>query len=224
MNLTCAEKFLLLAKHPAKGGFIISDPHLGLGLAGAIILDMTLSGLITIDNKRVTLVDGKIEHTSVHSEIATKIRDSRRLHKIGHWINRINNRSGRYRWFFVESMANKEIMKVEEKRFLLFIPYKRSYLINERPRNELVNELRNSLFAKKYHDEEITSLLALVHACGLHKALSSNKAEIKTIKQELKTLIKENPIASGVESTIRQIQVAIATSIAVSAAVSASSR
>ena len=47
-KLSLAEKFLLLALHPEKSKYLISDQALIAGFTGAIFLDLTLEGKLEI--------------------------------------------------------------------------------------------------------------------------------------------------------------------------------
>ncbi|MFO7620157.1 MAG: GPP34 family phosphoprotein, partial [Bacteroidales bacterium] len=54
-SFNTAEKFLLIAHHPEKGRFTISPMYIKYGLAGAILLDMTLEDRIDLTDKRLIL-------------------------------------------------------------------------------------------------------------------------------------------------------------------------
>ena len=57
----------------------------------------------------------------------------------------------------------------------------------------------------------------------MHKIFSSDKAELKTIKKRLKTIMEENPIAESVDKTIKEVQAAIFVGIMASTVVTTSS-
>lgn len=222
MNTT--EKFLILAKHPEKGGFIISDLQLNFGLIGAILLEMTLERIIRVEEKRVFLSVDKAFTNPIINEIVTKIRDSSKPRKIIYWINRLNRKVRYYKWTILNEMQAKGLVRIEQKKFLFIIPYRRVFLMDIRSRINASMELKSNVLSKKVLSEENQVMLGLIEGCGLHKALTSDKSELKLLKKELKNIIKDNPIASEVESTIKQVQIAITTSIAISAATSAATR
>jgi len=81
-------------------------------------------------------------------------------------------------------------------------------------RNRLIRQLRECILFHKELNNENTVLLGLVEACRMHKILSSDREELKTIRKELKAIIKESPIAETVGETIKQVQIAIISSVA----------
>lgn len=56
---------------------------------------------------------------------------------------------------------------------------------------------------------ETILVLGLIEACKMHKILTSDKVELKRLKQELKEIINESPISNTVDKTIKQVQAAI---------------
>jgi len=81
-------------------------------------------------------------------------------------------------------------------------------------RNSLIRQLRECILFHKELNNENSVLLGLVEACRMHKILSSDREELKTIRKELKAIIKESPIAETVGETIKQVQIAIISSVA----------
>jgi hypothetical protein len=60
MKFNTLTKFLLIAHHPEKGRFLISETHIKFGLIGAALLELSLAEQIKIeDNKLVLLKEGK---------------------------------------------------------------------------------------------------------------------------------------------------------------------
>jgi hypothetical protein len=65
------------------------------------------------------------------------------------------------------------------------------------------------LLRREINNENLV-VLGLIEACNMHKIITSDKSELKTLKQELKAIVKESPIAGAVAVTIKQMQAAIA--------------
>ncbi len=59
MNLNTAEKFLLIAQHPVKGRFTISDVQINYGIIGALLLEMSLENRIAIEENILILKNEK---------------------------------------------------------------------------------------------------------------------------------------------------------------------
>ncbi len=223
MNLTIAEKFLVIAHHAEKGRFITSDVQMSYGLIGALILDLLLEKWFTIDNKLLILQNQKTSSNQVFEDMLSQIRREEKPKKIKRWITKFSYRSRKYKWTILSKLEEKKVVKIEHKKFL-FIPYRQVFLLNQQVRKEILAALSQKILTSKKLSEEETSVLSLIEACKLHKTLSSDKTELRTIKMELKRLLKESPIADAVDATIKQVQAAIAASIAASAAASAATR
>lgn len=88
MELSIAEKFLLLAQHPTKGKFIISGLHIQYGIAGSLMLEMSVDKRIEIENGLLVLTSTKGKSDQLISEIEMQIRNSPKPRKIKYWINK----------------------------------------------------------------------------------------------------------------------------------------
>jgi len=224
MDLSIPEKFLILAQHPSKGRLQTQDLYLKYGLAGAFLLEMSNEKMIRIENKRVILKDARQNANPIISEIQEKMKDSDRPRRIQYWLMKIQRKHSIYKWIILNSLAEKRIMRIEQKRFLSLIPYKRTYLLDIKKRYSLISQLTKSVLSRKDIGEDKFAILGLIEACKMHKMLTTDKSELKTLRSELKRIIKESPIASGIDATIKQIQIAIIASIAVAASAAASRR
>ncbi len=223
MDYSIAEKFLLIAHHPQKARFIASEVHISYGLIGSLLLDLYVEKSITLDGKRVVLTTHKSGKNEVYDEMISKMRSSSNPKKIQVWISIFSRKARKYKWAILTKFEERGVLKIEHKKFL-FIPYRRTYLLNIQLRETILADLLQKVIAFKPLSEEDSSILSLLDACKLHKTLSTDKTEIKNIKAKLKTLLKESPIASATDATIKQVQAAIIASIAATTAASAATR
>lgn len=221
MKLNTLSKFLLLAHHPAKGRFLISEAHLKFGIVGAALLELSLDEQIKIEDGRLILAkDGKSEDPVVR-EIAEEIRNSRKLRKVKYWITKLGRRSLSYKWRVLSELERAMLIRIESKRLMGVIPYRKSYLVGSGARSNLIYQLKNSALLSRNLESDTLLILGLIEACKMHKVLASDKAELKKLKRELKTIIKESPIADAVDQTIRQVQAAIIGAVVASTAAAA---
>lgn len=213
LNLNTQERFLVLAQHPEKGRFVISDIQLNFGIIGAILLDLTVNDEIKIENDILTTT-GKSGSTNKNNhEVLSIISSSTKQRKVKTWLSKLARKSRYFKWEIIKNLETMNIIKVEQKRFLGLIPYRRCYLTDKQFRGELLNNLRNQVLFKTDFIPADLVLLGLVEACQMHKHLAKDRQELKTIKEKLKKIIKDNPIASGVSETIRQVQAAVITGV-----------
>lgn len=222
MKLNTAEKFLLLAKHPEKFWYKISEIHLNYGIIGSILIDLSLKKSLEIKEKCFH-VNTKFEYKDKEypgfERISDFIINSKKSRKPKYWIQKFARKSRIYKWEFFNGLEKKRLVRIENRKFL-FIPYRRCYLVDSRTRNKLIDHLRDSVLYKKKKSEEDMAILGMVEACKMHKIISRDRHEVKMIKKELKTLLKDSPISQIVDDTIKQVQIAITIAIASSVAAS----
>jgi len=209
MKLNTLTKFLLVAHHPEKGRFLISDAHINFGIIGAALLEISLDEQIKIeDNKLILLKTGNSENT-IMTDISKEIRNSKKDRKVKYWITKLSRKSSKYKWEILADLEKSRLIRIEDKRFLGLIPYRKSYLIERNTRNELIDQLKkDALFGRDLNNDTIL-MLGLIEACKMHKIITSDKKELKKLKQKLKDIIKENAIADTVDKTIKQVQATI---------------
>jgi hypothetical protein len=223
MKQGIANQFLVLAVNPEKGGFMISGLQMQYGLIGALLLQMSLDERIELKDNILKLKSSGAKKDPVLEDIESHIKKSSRPRKIKHWITRLGQRSRKYKWMLIGELQRSKALRVEKKKALGIFPYKKVYLVNHRERKELIRDLGETMNDKSNRDQEMMILLSMIHAAKLHRIFTSDRAELKKIRARLKEVVAENPVASNVDKTIREVQAAvIATTIAISAASSAS--
>jgi uncharacterized membrane protein YheB (UPF0754 family) len=221
MKLNTLSKFLLVAHHPEKGRFLISEAHINYGIIGAALLVMSLDGQIKIEeNKLILIKNGASDHPII-TEISMAIRDSKKPRKIKYWVTKLARKSRKFKWIILTDLEKNKLLRVEERKFLGLIPYRKTYLIGRATRDNLIRQLRNNALFRNDLNEDSLLMLGLVEACKMHKIITSDKAELRKLKKELKEIIKESPIADTVDETIKQVQAAIIGAIVASSAASA---
>lgn len=209
MILNTQAKFLLLAQHSEKGRLIIPEMHINYGLVGAVLLEMSLDEQIKIEEDKVILMKDVKSEDPIISEIIQEISLSNKARKIQYWVSRLARKSHKYKWSILSDLAKHKLIRIEKKKFLGLISYRKSYLIESSMRNNLIHELKNCILFKEDLKDDNVLMLGLIEACKMHKIISSDKEELKKLKKELKERIKESPVANTVDKTIKQIQAAL---------------
>ncbi len=120
----------------------------------------------------------------------------------------------------INSLISAGLIRHERRYFLNIIPYNRYFFNDQRYRNEIFEGLRNVLL----HDSVPTTgqlmLIGLLKATRSSKILAKHKDEKRPLRQMCEKVGKNNEMASELDKAIREMQAAIVSSIAVSAAVS----
>lgn len=225
MKLNIVELFLLLAQHPSKGRFVIGDMQINYGIIGAILLEMSLDGMIGLENDVLVLKDSSDENIDtdanrdaaagtgtikqIVSEISAIISSSKKPRKIRYWIGKLVQKSNKYKWAFMSELESRNLIRIESKKFLGIIPYKSSYLTDNKARDIVIEQLKNNMLLNQDLSNESVVMLGLVEACKMYSVFSKDRGELKIIKVNLKKIIKESPIANSLDQTIKQVQAAI---------------
>ena len=225
MTLTVPEKYLLLAQHPEKGRLIVNGIQLQYGLIGAVLLEMTLEGRLDVSNDLLVLKPSKKSSDPIVIEVEAMIKSSTKPRKIKYWVNKLSRKSRKFKNEALQSLEKKKVIRIEYKKFLGIIPYKKTYLLNGRLHRDLISMLKRAVLNKKELTDELVVLLALIEASKMHKIFNVDREQLKKIKKELKVILEESPVAASIDKTIKQVQAAIfVTIIASSAATSGAGR
>ena len=223
MKLTTIEKFLLLAQHPDKGRFVISDIHLNHSVLGLLFIKMFEEEGVSLDNNKIVINENYEPADPILSDIIMNIRKSRRKRRLRTWILKLSGKAPKYKRTILEEMQKKGLVRIEVKKIIAFITYNRVYLENQEIRDGLIKVLRDSVLEERELTSEMLVLLAMSEACKMHRIYVSTRAELRTFRASLKKIIKENPVANDVEQSIRQVQAAIVAIVASTAAAAAAS-
>ena len=217
MKLTIAESFYILIHHPEKPRIIVTEAVRNAGMIGAIFLDLSVDGNLSIENGLIRVKSLKTKLSAAHVDILNKITDSTKQRKPKSWISRFTQTAGKTKRSLVEELEKKGLLEVEHKRFL-FIPYIKTWLTRPEKRENLIQDLRAIVFGNKESDGQYASLLGLIQACKIHKLISTNRDELKASKARIKEIIESDLITQGVGTVIQEMQAAMMTAIIASTA------
>lgn len=223
MRLNTLNKFLLVAQHPSKGRFLISDMHINYGIIGAALLEMSQDKQIDIEENKLILINKGESDNPIITEISKQIRNSKKPRKIKYWITKLARKSRKFKWIILTDLEKDKLVRIEDRRFLGLVPYRKSYLIDKTTRENLISQLRSNVLFRNDLNEDSILMLGLVEACKMHKIITSDKEELKKLKKELKEIIKDSPIADTIDKTIKQIQAAIIGAVVASTIAASSS-
>ncbi len=212
-NFNIAEKFLLIAHHPEKGRFMISQLFIQYGIAGSILLDMTLEDRIDIADKKLILKTARDSADPIISEVTVLMTQSSKSRKAEYWVRRLATRYNKFKWQILQGLADKRVLRIEERKFLGLIPYRKSFLTESYTRINLIRQLKNEILAYRGAPGDLTALAGMVKACRMQKILSTDRDEQKRIREQLKKMLRESPVSDAVSQTIRQVQAAITASV-----------
>jgi hypothetical protein len=223
-SLSIAEKFLLIAHHPERGRFIIPSTYLQYGLAGAILLDLTISDRIETDGTKLSLKRSRPTTDPLLQEVTALMSQSTEPRKTGYWIRMLGVRYNKYLLQLLKGLAGKRLLRIEEKKFLGLIPYRKSYLLESYTRSNLVRQLRSEIMAYRGVPGENFPLAVMVASCRMQRIVTTNRDELKQIRSQLKLMAREHPVSDAVAQTVSQVQAAVIASITAAVVASTAGR
>jgi hypothetical protein len=222
MKLNISEHFLILALHPEKPHFIVTQPALNAGFIGSVFLDLSVTQQIEMQDATIAVTSQKQPASGIEGKILKAISESQKPRKARRWIAKFSQKARRYRLEVMKDLEKKGYVKIEHRSFL-FIPYHRFRLINKPYRLQLAMDLRNAIIQGKTDDPRKAALLGLVKACKMQKTLSTDRNDLAVIKKKLKAMEEKEPISEGVDKVIREMQAAIVGAVVASSVAATSS-
>ena len=213
MQLDLLEKFTLLAHHPEKRRFMISEVYVNYGIIGAMLMDLSLINRLDIKNENLIIKDSGNLPNPMIAEVASNIHRSGKQKKVKFWVMKFGKKAAKYRHGILEILAQKNIIEIERKKFLGLFPYIKTRVTDNRTRDKLIQEVKDHVLNHRNISDEETVMLGLVESCKMYNVLSKDKAEIKQMKANLKNILKESPIADSIDKTVKQVQSAIMVSV-----------
>ncbi|MFA7116596.1 MAG: GPP34 family phosphoprotein [Bacteroidales bacterium] len=216
MKLNTITKFVLLAHDPVKGKFLIPDFYINYGIIGSLLIEMNLEHLIKLDNHLVIPISHHAIKNEIFFEILTKIGSSKKPRRIKYWIKKLSPNSKKYKEEILTILNQEHIIRIEHKRFIGIFSYKKSYIVNNDLREEIIYHLKDAVLSSNKISNEDLLILSLIRACNMHHILSDNKEELKHICKALDQVMKLSPISADLEKIIVEIQTALIATIAIS--------
>lgn len=212
--LSLAEELLLLALHDEKGK-IVSAASMSLlyGLAGALLLELSLRDRITIENKKLILRDDKLTGDEIIDEAIVKIRQSKKPHKPDHWVSKLSGMKN-MKDRLLDRLVYQGILRKEEKKVLWVFPSKQYPTVNGKPERDARALIRAALLDGAPPDERTKTIVSLVVACDLINEIFP-KGERRRAKKRAKEIAASDPFGKAVSDATHANQMVIFASVMV---------
>jgi hypothetical protein len=222
--LNLPEELLLLALRDKKGTVISSaSTALPYGLAGAVLLELTLADRVTFEDSKIVLDDATPTGDDILDEGLERIKQSKKNRKPSYWVNKLSGIK-KIKERLLDRLVHKGILRREEHRILRVIPSKRYPTVHGGPEKKLRDSIRAAILDGIEPEERTGILISLVSACSLVNEIFE-KAERKAAQKRIKEIAKGEPIGKAVSETVAAVEIAVIAAVMAStiAATSASS-
>jgi hypothetical protein len=212
MDHKIASQFFILALNPGTGRFARNNILISHSLAGAFLMDYLRSGEISVNQKRL-VPSFFLSDDPVHDMIAGKINASSKPRKITHWVSVLANKSGFITRNLAQSLERERILRIEQKKFLGLIPYRRYWLYDTGKRSSMIDHLRGILLHGRQPSKEDLMLLALVESAKRYRQMSAERGDAKKMAKKNKELLKNNFVGAEISEAILEVQAAVTAAI-----------
>ena len=206
--LTLPEDLLLLALRDKKGT-VVSSASLALtyGLAGAILLELTILDKIVLEGDKFIVKDATPTGDDIFDEALAKIHASKKIRKPSYWVSKLSGIK-KLKDRLLERLVKQGILRREEHKVLWVIPTPRYPTLSGAPEMKRRELIRNAILHNVEPDERTGILISLVSACSLVNEIFE-KEERKAAKQRVKEIAKGETVGKAVSDNVAGVQAAV---------------
>lgn len=217
--ISLSEKLLLLALHDEKGHILMSSSDaLPYGLAGAVLLELSMQKKINLVEKKVMLVDKRPTGDEILDEAIVLIRESSKPRTMKYWIEKFHGKIKGLKDRLLQRLVDKGIIRKEEQKILWVFPNHKYPTLDPAPELEVRETINDVVLNYKTPDEEKLALVALIQACDLINEVFE-KDQRKKAKKRIKEILKDESLTSSVSKAVRDAVDEISAAVAVAAVI-----
>ena len=210
------EQLLLLALN--EKGSVVSSASLalGFGLAGAVLLELTLRGSLRAVDGKLVVVDATPTGDDILDQALRRIQASKRDRPPRVWVDKLSRSIKDLKSRLLERLVDAGVLRCEERRILWLFRADRYPACAQQVESDIRRQLRSIVIDGLEPDQEAAVLLSLVGACGLVREVFA-RDERKQATRRIQQIAESEPIGKAVSDSVAAIHAAIAASAAVSA-------
>jgi hypothetical protein len=213
-------EILLLALDDEKGtvGMNVSTT-LDTALAGGQLLELAIAKRLTIEGKRIILLDGPEIEDPVLGAALERLQQETRPRKAETMIPKL---AKGLRKRLLAQLAEQGVVHADERKILGVIPRNRYPEVNGSVEDRLRRRLHDVILMDKQPDERTAALAAVIQAADL-ESLIMNREERKRSKQRLKDLAEGEALSPAIAHAIASVNAAATAAIVAATSASCAS-
>lgn len=209
--VTLVEETALLAFRDDTGRNAVQ--HLELGLAGAVLLELTLARRIDIDDGgRVVVLDAAPTGHPVTDTCLARISGDK-PRKAKAWVQKLSRGLKNQ---VLHTLVDQRVLTHQRDSVLGFIPFNRYRPADARVEAEIRTRLDQAVTMSVGVDERTSALAGIVYAANMEKAAFPDRKRRET-RKILKTLSESSWAATATKKAIAAAQAAVTAAVASSA-------
>lgn len=205
-DLTLVEEFALLALNDKTGKPLdLPVNALGYGLAGAIILDLSLTGRVDTDLRQLTVLNPAPTGNSLLDPWLGRFRAAPQPKPVMFWLRELALKQDEIYQAAIDRLIERGILRREERRVLWVFSARRYPTVQGTERTEVRTRLSQLILGTGLPTPRDAILLSLIHGCRLSRHVFVG-VDIQAHKDRLKTL-------AGTDLVGREVSAATAASV-----------
>lgn len=204
-KLNIAEEFLLLALDDEKG-VICNQPFMGLefGLAGAVLMELSLMNRISADDKVLELIDDTATGNQIFDDSLSMIREQQSSEPAKYWVWKLGIHIQEIKDYFICDLIERGILEKKEKNILGIYKRKCYPLIDDQVEREVKQRIRHIILENCDPQPRDIVLISLMRACNLTSQIF-NKEEIEEQQEHIEKIAQKDIIGRAVYRAIYEI-------------------
>lgn len=214
------EELLLLAVDDERGTMsAAAAATIGYGLAGALLLDLTLAGRLTTAGQTLVVADATPTGDDLLDDALARIAGARRGRDARHWVGDLSRAVPHLKARLLDRLIRRGILRRDEHRILALFSAPHYPAMDLTTEWQLRHGIRTVVLDGETPDARTAMLLSLVRACNLADAIFT-RDERKAARRRLEEIARGETIGTAVVDGVAGMEAAV--TAAVIAATSAS--
>ena len=210
MHLTFAEEFLLLALDD-RGRFVEIPPMaLEYGLAGALLMELSLGNHIDSDLKKLYIVNPSPTGDALLDDTLRQLHGEEQT--IKYWVKELPNRLPELRERVVNRLVSHGILKKEEHKVLWVFSSRRYPCIDNHEEEEVLRRIRRTVLEDDIPDPRDIVLISLVFACDLVEEIFAERERAKAYDR-IAEISKMDLIGQAVNTAVQELNRLVASAV-----------
>ena len=201
MDVTLGDELLLLGYDDVTGKAEVASADLECGLAGALLMELTLAGRVEVSGKNLTVLDSAPVGDAEADAALNRIAGEDKPHPPDWWIDQL--RSG-LRERMLERLTERGMLRLERHKKMLVVTVSRYVSGDSAAESDARARLEDVVVRGAEPDARTAALGALVDSCGLARRVFPDMDP-----GELEARLKQLGDAAPVREAIRSIQAAM---------------
>lgn len=200
-----AEDLLVLCSDQDRGRPRIPGTHLGLGLGGALLLDLVLHGRVALADGHVVAVDHTLLGDPLLDAALREVASEPRSREPGHWVRHLSRGA---RSAVEQRLAAAGVLQVDDHRVLGIFHVHRCHQTDTRHRHELVERLQDAVVLGRTPSAEVAALVSLALAVRLGQHLFP-RADRRAIQHRMQEIADGEWVGAAVRHNVDAVDAAL---------------